>query len=176
MAAQIRVLVVDDHQVFAESVALTLEVEGYAKANGEEDPRARLRAASPGFFAALGVPIIAGRDFTEADRAGAERVVIVSQSLAQRMFPNQDALNRHLMWTDPVMKFIDVSTGPPGYISSTGGAKTIAAPSASAMATSRSRSRGYLDRSSLAPNCSGFTKMVTAVTSHSAAERWISEA
>ena len=28
------------------------------------------------------------------------------------MFPNQDALNRHLMWTDPVMKFIDVSTGP----------------------------------------------------------------
>jgi hypothetical protein len=28
------------------------------------------------------------------------------------MFPNQDALNRHLMWTDPVMKFIDVSPGP----------------------------------------------------------------
>ncbi len=39
-------------------------------------------------------------------------MVIVSQSLAQRMFPNQDALNRHLMWTDPVMKFIDVSPGP----------------------------------------------------------------
>ena len=43
-------------------------VEGYAKANGEEDPRARFRTISPGFFAALGVPIIAGRDFTEADR------------------------------------------------------------------------------------------------------------
>ena len=28
------------------------------------------------------------------------------------MFPNQDAVNRHLMWTDPVMKFIDVSTEP----------------------------------------------------------------
>ena len=37
--------------------------------------------------------------------------MIVSQSLAQRLFPNQDAVNRHLMWTDPVMKFIDVSTG-----------------------------------------------------------------
>ena len=67
---------------------------------------------SPGFFAALGVPIIAGRDFNDADRASAEPVVIVSQSLAQRMFPNQDALNRHLMWTDPVMKFIDVKTTP----------------------------------------------------------------
>jgi hypothetical protein len=67
---------------------------------------------SPGFFAALGVPIVAGRDFTEADRRDAEKVVIISQSVAQRMFPNQDAVNRRLMWTDPVMKFIDVSTGP----------------------------------------------------------------
>ena len=39
-------------------------------------------------------------------------VVIVSQSLAQRMFPNQDAVNRHMIWTDPVMKFIDVSQAP----------------------------------------------------------------
>ena len=86
--------------------------EGYAKVNGEEDPRARFRTVSPGFFSALGVPIIAGRDFTDADRHGADPVVIISQSVAQRMFPNGDALNRHLMWTDPVMKFIDVSTGP----------------------------------------------------------------
>ena len=41
-------------------------VEGYAKANGEEDPRARFRTVSPGFFAALGVPIVAGRDFNDA--------------------------------------------------------------------------------------------------------------
>ena len=46
-------------------------VEGYAKANGEEDPRAQFRTVSPGFFAALGVPIIAGRDFTDADRRDA---------------------------------------------------------------------------------------------------------
>ena len=85
-------------------------VEGYAKGNGEEDPRARFRTVSPGFFSALGVPIIAGRDFTDADRAGTDRVVIVSESLARRMFPNREALNRRLHWTDPVMKFIDVST------------------------------------------------------------------
>jgi predicted permease len=87
-------------------------VEGYAKADGEEDPRARFRTISPGFFAALGVPIIAGRDFTDADRHDAEPVVIISQSVAQRMFPSRDALNRRLMWTDPVMQFIDVSTKP----------------------------------------------------------------
>jgi predicted permease len=87
-------------------------VQGYAKENGEEDPRARFRTVSPGFFASLGVPIIAGRDFSDADRADAEHVVIVSQSVAQRMFPNQDALNRYLLWTDPVMKFIPISTAP----------------------------------------------------------------
>jgi predicted permease len=87
-------------------------VEGYAKADGEDDPRGRFRTVSPGFFAALGVPIIAGRDFNAGDRSDSEKVVIVSQSLAQRLFPNQDAVNRRFMWTDPVMKFIDVSTGP----------------------------------------------------------------
>jgi putative ABC transport system permease protein len=87
-------------------------VEGYAKADGEDDPRGRFRTVSPGFFAALGVAIIAGRDFNEGDRSDSEKVVIVSQSLAQRLFPNQDAVNRRFTWTDPVMKFIDVSTGP----------------------------------------------------------------
>jgi putative ABC transport system permease protein len=86
--------------------------EGYVKGSGEEDQRAQLRAVSPGFFAALGVPIIAGRDFNQADRKDSEPVVIISQSVAQRMFPNQDAVNRHLMWTDPVMKFIDIATTP----------------------------------------------------------------
>jgi predicted permease len=86
--------------------------EGYDKADGEEDPRGRFRTVSPGFFAALGVPLLAGRDFTEADRHDAEPVVIISQSVAQRLFPTREALNRYLMWTDPVMKFIDVGTGP----------------------------------------------------------------
>jgi predicted permease len=87
-------------------------VEGYAKADGEDDPRGRFRTVSPGFFAALGVPIVAGRDFNAGDLKTSEKVVIVSESLAQRLFPNQDAVNRRFTWTDPVMKFIDVSTGP----------------------------------------------------------------
>ena len=87
-------------------------VEGHVRAPGEDGPRARFRTVSPGFFGALGVPLIAGRDFNDLDRRGAEPVVIVSQSLAQRMFPNQDAVNRHLMWTDAIMKFIDVGRQP----------------------------------------------------------------
>jgi putative ABC transport system permease protein len=77
-------------------------VEGYTPADGEENPRGRMRMVGPSFFALLGVPILAGRDFTDDDRRGSELVTIVSQSVAQRLFPNGDAVNRHLTWTDPV--------------------------------------------------------------------------
>jgi len=92
--------------------AAQFTVEGYRKANGEEDPRAQFRTVSPGFFSALGVKLIAGRDFNDGDRADGEKVVIISESLARRMLPSMDAVNRRMMWTDPVTKFIGVSTGP----------------------------------------------------------------
>ena len=91
---------------------LQFSADGHVNGAGEEDPRARNRVISPGFFAALGVPIIAGRDFNDSDRRGGEMVAIVSQSLAQRMFPNQDAVNRHIFWTDPLMKFTSIKPGP----------------------------------------------------------------
>jgi predicted permease len=77
-------------------------VEGYTVADGEENPRGRMRMVAPRFFEVLGVPMLAGRDFTDDDRRGKEPVTIVSQTLAQRLFPNGDAVNRHLTWTDPV--------------------------------------------------------------------------
>ncbi|OFW11182.1 MAG: multidrug ABC transporter substrate-binding protein [Acidobacteria bacterium RIFCSPLOWO2_02_FULL_67_36] len=76
-------------------------VEGYTPADGEEDPRARLRIVAPNFFAVLGVPLLAGRDFIDADREGCEPVSIVSESVARRLFPNGEAVNRHMWWTDP---------------------------------------------------------------------------
>jgi len=92
---------------------LQFSADGHVRAQGEEDPRANLRTISPGFFAALGVPIIAGRDFNALDGQSKDPVVIVSQTLARRMFPNQDAVNRHVYWTDPVIKFIPgFSTAP----------------------------------------------------------------
>ena len=86
--------------------------EGYERADGEEYPRARGRTISPGFFETLGIPLVAGRDFNENDRRGGERVAIISESIARRMFPNQDVLNRHVLWTDPITKFINLSTEP----------------------------------------------------------------
>src|SRR6266852_1697504 len=84
---------------------LQFSADGHVHTPGE-DPRAELRVISPGFFASLGVPILSGRDFNEFDgHKGSEPVVIVSETLAKRMFPNQDAVDRHVYWTDPVLQF-----------------------------------------------------------------------
>jgi putative ABC transport system permease protein len=83
---------------------LQFTVDGYMPADGEEAPRARMRMVAPRFFAVLGIPMLDGRDFTDEDRSGSELVVIVSQNMAHRLFPNGDALNRHFTWTDPVFQ------------------------------------------------------------------------
>jgi predicted permease len=75
-------------------------VEGYTPANGESNPYARMRLVTPTFFAVLGVPLISGRGFGDDER---DRVVIVSQTVAQRLFPNGEAVNRQFVWTDPVI-------------------------------------------------------------------------
>ncbi len=99
-----------DKGIFGPGFGFT--ADGHVHGPGEEDPLGRFRSVSPGFFATLGVPILEGRDFNDADRKGSEPVVIVSQSVAQRMFPGQDALNRHIRWTDPVITFVGLSGGP----------------------------------------------------------------
>jgi hypothetical protein len=79
---------------------LQFVAEGYQPANGEEAPTGRLRIVSPDYFAVLGVPIVAGREFTDSDRTSKELVAIVNQTVAQRLFPNGDALNRRLTPTN----------------------------------------------------------------------------
>jgi predicted permease len=80
---------------------VSFSADGFTPANGEELPRARFRVVSSGFFGVLGVPLYAGREFTAEDRRGAELVVIVSKSFADRAFPNGDALNHKMWWVDP---------------------------------------------------------------------------
>lgn len=91
---------------------LAFEIEGGRRGDVNTAPRARSRSVSPGYFAALGVRLAAGRDFTLDDRSDAEKVVIISESIARELFPGRDALNRRMFWTDPILKFVGVSPEP----------------------------------------------------------------
>jgi putative ABC transport system permease protein len=56
------------------------------------------RSVTPGFFVTLRVPLIAGRNFTNADREDTPRVAIVSQSLARRLWPGENAVGHRIYW------------------------------------------------------------------------------
>ncbi|WP_213804771.1 ABC transporter permease [Granulicella sp. dw_53] len=87
-------------------------VDGAKRKNGQDDVRGRFRPISPGFFETIGMPLLEGRNFKDSDRSSSERVVIISQSVAKTLFPEQSALNRDLRWTDGVIKFVGISGEP----------------------------------------------------------------
>ncbi len=94
------------------SIKFSFEADGARRENGQDDPRASFRSVSPGFFDTLGIPLLEGRDFRDSDKDGSERVVIISKSVADLLFPGRDAVNHHLYWTDGVVKFIGISMEP----------------------------------------------------------------
>ena len=65
---------------------------------------------NPGYFRTLGIPLLRGRDFTAADRTGVEDVAIVSRSLAERFWPGQSAIGKHLkpVWFTQDMVIVGV--------------------------------------------------------------------
>jgi predicted permease len=95
-----------------QSITLQFAAQSAHRQDGKDEFRAAFRPVSPGFFATLGVPILEGRDFNGGDREGNERVVIISQSLANELYPGQNAVNHTLWWTDGVIKFIGISGEP----------------------------------------------------------------
>ena len=60
-------------------------------------------AVTPGWFKAIGVRLLRGRDFTdtEAEQKDSPRVLIIDEVLAKKLFPNRDALGQHLRYTQP---------------------------------------------------------------------------
>src|SRR5580658_5574985 len=95
-----------------QNISLQFAAQGAHRQDGKDEFRASFRPVSPGFFSTMGVPILSGRDFNDGDKEGNERVVIVSQSLAQMLYPGQNAVDRTMWWTDGVIKFIGISGEP----------------------------------------------------------------
>jgi predicted permease len=93
----------------------TFEIEGQPVAPGEMNPVLPAIIASPGFFAALRIPLLSGRDFSDHDTQSAAPVVIVSEGFARRFFPNQQAIGKRMRQGKPWMEIIGV-TGNVKYL------------------------------------------------------------
>jgi putative ABC transport system permease protein len=59
-------------------------------------PIANIFAVTPGYFQTMGIPVLRGRGLTEADLAGSEPVVVISESLAKQQFPGQDPIGKQI--------------------------------------------------------------------------------
>ncbi|HEX4606176.1 MAG TPA: ABC transporter permease, partial [Candidatus Angelobacter sp.] len=70
--------------------------EGQPEVPLGERPFIIIEAINPSWFRTLHVPLQAGREFTDADKAGAPNVVIVNQALARRYWPGQDPIGKHI--------------------------------------------------------------------------------
>jgi putative ABC transport system permease protein len=62
----------------------------------KDEPSAELRAATPDYFRTLAIPLKGGRMFTDADRLGGRRVLLISQTAARMFFPGGDAIGQNL--------------------------------------------------------------------------------
>jgi putative ABC transport system permease protein len=70
--------------------------EGAPPAQDSERPTVAVRLASPEYFAAARIPLLAGRPFSEADGFGAKGVVILSERTARRFWPGENPIGRHV--------------------------------------------------------------------------------
>ncbi len=107
--------------------------------NPQQDHGAHLCAVSPDFFRALGIPLLAGRAFNDADTAGAPEVAIVNDVVARRYWPNDTPIGKHVNMSgcppDPGTKWsawsprFTIASFPTGFSpSSTGLISSISAP------------------------------------------------
>ena len=78
-----------------------------ARPEGKAVSDASIRMATPGYFATLGLPLVAGREFTDRDDADAPRVVIINQKLAKSAWGTENPVGRNLI--------LDYQRGPYPY-------------------------------------------------------------
>ena len=86
-----------------------LKVEGKILAVGEALPRSEMRTANPEYFSAAGIPLLSGRPFAITDEEGAAKVVIINKTLADQLFPREDAVGKRIAYTGDVLRFSPVN-------------------------------------------------------------------
>ena len=71
-------------------------VEGRPEAPNNREPATAIGQVTPDYFRAMGIPLRAGRYFTEGDNADAPRVLLLNEALARRLFPGEDAVGKRV--------------------------------------------------------------------------------
>jgi putative ABC transport system permease protein len=76
--------------------AVPFRIPGQTEFESNKAPKMCLQAVSSGYFKTLQIPFLSGRDFDMRDQANHENVAIIDNAFAQRFFPNQEAIGKHI--------------------------------------------------------------------------------
>jgi putative ABC transport system permease protein len=79
-------------------------IVGFARAPGEPEPHTEYAVALPGYFQAVGIPLLEGRDFADTDLATTPAVAVVDTIFARRYWPGQSAIGKRLATTGELAK------------------------------------------------------------------------
>jgi predicted permease len=85
-----------------------VEVEGRPPRRPEDGPVVGFRRVTPGYLAAVGVPLRGGRALAPTDDSAATRVGIVSETVARRLWPGEDALGKRLLLRGELVEIVGV--------------------------------------------------------------------
>ena len=92
------------NSLFGGGATADVEIPGFTVPAGADPLRFRFNIVETGYFEAMGIRLVRGRDFQTSDGPDAQRVVLINETMAKRFWPNEE----------PVGRYLGVSVGRPG--------------------------------------------------------------
>lgn len=80
--------------------AFPFQIEGRSNADKNHTPEATMQSVDAGFFEAMGIPVLRGRNFLSGDRRSTQRVALINEEVARRYFPTTNPLGQHVHFED----------------------------------------------------------------------------
>ena len=74
----------------------SFNIQGRPTGPGDPGPHGAIRVVTPGYFTALGIPLLKGRYFTDEDRKGSQTVAIIDENLAKAYWPHEDPIGKQI--------------------------------------------------------------------------------
>jgi putative ABC transport system permease protein len=86
----------------------SFSIEGQTVPEGQSRPDEQVRFVTVGYFNAMGIPLLKGRDFTDRDQRDTPQVLIVNQALVRKFFPNDEAIGKRIVFSKREPKWYEI--------------------------------------------------------------------
>ncbi len=86
----------------------SFSIEGRPTPDGQSRPDEQVRFVTAGYFSAMGIPLLKGRDFNDRDQPDTQQVMVVNQALARKFWPNEEAIGKRISFSKRNPKWYEI--------------------------------------------------------------------